>query len=182
MTAKRKTIYLSVLGVGLCVVVYDVATGDDGPAKAAASDSTARSDADASADSETVQGIAALSIQHFPREIDGPEWETVARDIFAPTEKAMRELSDPPVDSTEGEQKTGAPPAVPFSQQHTLSAILELQGSRSAVVDGVILRKGQGISECVVSKIAERSVRFECPEGLEELWLVDPLLGERLGE
>jgi hypothetical protein len=181
MTAKRKRIYLSVLGAGLCVVVYDVATGDDSPAKAVASDPMARSGADSSAKSGAVQGIAALSIQHFPRKLDETEWAEAARDIFSPTDKVLRQLHGPPTDSTEGEQNKAdtAPPAIPFKERHALSAILKLQGSRSAVVDGVILRKGHTLSDCTVSEIAERSVRFDCPEGVEELWLVDPLLGER---
>ena len=181
MSSKRKRIYLSVLGVGLCVVVYDVVTRDSGPAEAMASSAADASQTETSKSDAPKQGIAALSIQPFPQFAESTDLSLVHRDIFAPSEEVIRRLSGPEAESDDGRKSedNAGPPPVPFNVEHTLSAIIELQGTRSAVVDGVIFRKGQRLADCAVVEIAQRSVRFECPSGIEVLELVDPIIGER---
>ncbi len=181
MTKKRKTIYLSVLGAGMCVVAYDLLSGDDGPAKAKASSVVEHSGGGAVENSEPKEGLATLTIQPFPRDIQGLGLSEIGRDIFAPSEEVIRKLLDPPAEVDGGEESgeaANAPP-VPFHERHRLSAIMRLQGSRSAIVDGVILRDGQQFADCTVIEIAERNIRFDCPGAVEELWLDSPLLDEQ---
>ncbi len=181
MSSKRKQIYLSILGVGVCVVVYDIATKERGPAKAAAAVTVESSSTETTVTKAPRTGIAALSIQPFPREFEEHGVDPFGRDIFAPSDAVVSRLLEPPAVSADGKatEDEAARPAVPFGQQHSLSAILKLQGDRSAVVDGVIYRKGQKLEDCTLVEIAERSVQFDCPGGTEELSLFDPILGER---
>ncbi len=190
MTKKKKRIYLSVLGAGLCVVAYDLISSDDGPAKAKASNSNrAITDATAVGESSIGEGLATLTIQHFPRDIQlsgeaqGLDSELVVRDLFAPSPEVYQRLLSPPekvVGDREAGNSTPEPPPIPFGEQHQLSAIMRLKGVPSAIVDGKILRVGKRLDDCTVIEIAERHVYFECPAGIEDLRLDSPLLDERV--
>lgn len=180
MTTKKKSIYLSILGVGLCVVAYDLISAEGDPARAVGAQKSVPEEVPGNAPGET-DGLASLSVPHFPTDFGPSVSATVVRDIFVPTESTLNQLRKPketaPAEGGDTQEVEAAP--VPFAESHSLSAIMVLSGSRTAVVNGSVMHQGQSLSDCVLVEIGERSVRFECGAIIEELWLVDPLLGDR---
>ncbi len=184
MTATKKRIYLSVLGVGLCVLLYDFVSGDDLPKRAEASDSDQPPALDSTGAGSDAD-LALLSVAPFPRALPKATLAAETRDLFVPSPSVLNEFLGPEEEETkEGDREAGVPlaPPVPFGEQHRLSAIIDIAGSRGAIVDGKMLREGQLLSDCVVVAIEDRNVRFDCNGVEEELRLDRSFLSEQSAE
>jgi len=163
MQRKRRTIYLAVIGVGLAALVLDRVISRGGPAQAAGAITAPRAGAKPGAPAAAGADRLQLAVPPFPaaQTADMPE---PMRDPFALTAYAHEKLSPPPPE-VEVSPEAQAARQVAFAERHVLSAVVLMDGSRVAVVDGLSVTTGQVLDGCVAAEIAARSVSFNCPNG-----------------
>ena len=165
MSKGKKTIYLSVIGIGVIALAIDLLSGEGtatpATASAAISPQTA---ANVSAGPTSQLDAITVSVMPFPNDIANANVTEDWRDPFTISPKAMEKLapSMPTPQEIEAQVKDETSFKESFCSNHTLSAVLQMDGSPIAVIDGKIVSEGQIISGCKLVKIEEKAAIFDC--------------------
>ena len=179
MINRRTKWYLAAVTVLGVMLVIDRAflapTG--GPAEASAATSGGET---ATADGPKTQLADALRlvVPPFPKLADLVEPVLGQRDPFALSPLARRQLTTTPAGETNPDAEAAEPLPITseqFSQQHQLSAVLQVQGEWRAIIDDVLVGRGQRIDDCVITQIEPRSVTARCGSDRVSLVLKMPL-------
>ncbi len=122
-------------------------------------------------------GGAVLAPARFPKHL--PAAEAEARDLFGLTDVVKRALLEAPAaagaaalngaPTTMPALGAAAPRLEPFSDRHTVSAVVCSDGFARALVDGVWVRIGQQVDGCELVRISGRTAFFRCGKAEVEL-------------
>ncbi len=162
---KKKTIYLSLIGLGAVALLLDRLFVSHGtPESALASDTTTPSTSEtppaaAEAPREMIPEIP------FPRGVRPWSPESGTRDLFDPanrfhTDAAYKsgEFEDPASNAARGGKRQ-------FMQRHRLNGVLVQESLKIAVVDGRWMQTGQALDDCTLKSVEGVAVTFSCPDG-----------------
>ncbi len=165
MSKGKKTVYLSVIGIGVIALAIDLLSGDGTGAPATASAAISpQTAANIPTGSASAIDTITVSVMPFPNDIPGITPSRDWRDPFMISPKAMEKLTPatPTPRELEAQIKDGNSYKESFCSSHTLSAVLQMDGSPIAVIDGTIVSEGHIISGCKLIKIEEKAAIFDC--------------------
>ena len=169
MTKAKKITYLVVIGVGVSGLILDrvLRSGSSAtPARASASENPVPA-AGTETESEDSASIFALEVTPFPADLP-PVGDTFrGRDPFEMTDSVLKQLSlsIPAEQEQSAEESPDSSPRESFQTRHRLSAVMRVGKTQIAVLDGMVLAKGQWLDDCELIQIEDRAVHFDCPDG-----------------
>jgi hypothetical protein len=176
MSQRRKRVYLTIIAVGLVLVVIDrVWLAHDGEplSPRTAAGASPLSSAGAGRSAGAAGTGADIAAEWFPPPAirlpaSWPELPTSdagsRRDPFVPSLSHVG-ASTTGARGEGGGDAEGAPPAASFAESHRLEAIIISRTSRHAVVDDLILSRGDVLDGHRLVQIGLLGVVFEGPQG-----------------
>lgn len=173
MSARKKKLYLCVIGAGAIALAADRLFLSRGPALvSAANDELQGEPGAAAAASSPVLTAAAESASSsgnnlipeipFPRGVKTGSNGPPLRDFFRPP------FRDQPARGNldqRAQQEPLAPSREGFADRHRLQVVLTRDGFRVAVIDGAWMRPGDTLDGCVLQEIRGTQAIFACADG-----------------
>ena len=125
------------------------------------------------------QSIITVAVRDFPIDDLLLENSIEFRNPFAMSDTVIDRISVSELQADVGEEfTTESSPAQSLESSHILSAVLMVDGSRKAIVDGSLLVEGDSLDDCTLTKIDQRQIIFDCSDRQATLMLLDPLANQ----
>ncbi len=157
MKPRRKKLYAALVLLGLVAVVVDRLIGPgvtDAPGAARADGVAPR----AGTAKEAVPEALCVEAAPFPRHVPAPFRVEPTRDPFAPPSQHSSSFGEFDVDDPSEASAT-------FEQSHRLAAVLSTGEGGLVIVDDQLLRVGQSIQECTLTRVEGAEATFVCFDG-----------------
>ncbi len=165
MKPRRKKIYAALIALGLVAVVVDRLVG---PGASDATDAARAADATPRATAPTglaLSNSSPVEAAPFPRHVPAPPNTEPARDPFAPPQQRLPELREPGDAGPDAEPAGPSAASVAFGQSHRLSAVLAAGDGGIVILDDQLLRIGQSVQGCTLTRVENAEATFQCFDG-----------------
>jgi hypothetical protein len=173
VTKRRKQLYGGFLLLGALALLADrgLFSQSHGPAGALADGSQSLGGTIAIGHDGPSVLVAATP---FPSVYDSDEPPADVRDMFRITDTiraAMDMNENDETDGPQGPRSRVRPPVAlaPFSERHSLQAVMVSRGVRIAVIDGRWVRIGDQLDDCQLADIIGTQAEFDCGDRRETL-------------
>jgi hypothetical protein len=178
MSRTKQRMYLSLMGVCAVALLVDrlvLRRSATAPASADAAVGATRGEGGAGTAESRREPIPELP---FPRGLSSIESAEGFRDIFSPSDNSA---SGEAARRRQGAGGSESAPAArdSFVAAHRLDAVMEAEGLKIAIVNGVWVRVGQSVSGCALREIRGTEARFACSDGDAVLIVAGPGTGPR---
>lgn len=180
MTARRRTLYLLLIGLGGAALGVDrllLTPSVSGPVEAEGSTGPASSPAGTVtlSDPRSAEPIPALV---FPGPLPPPGDRMLVRDVFEAPEQAFFAVASRTATDKNAPDKTDSTSAEPrsfsdFAEQHRLTGVLIRDRLRIAIVDGQWVMPGQAMDSCSLLTVSGIDAAFQCHDGVAVLRVAD---------
>lgn len=178
LQSRTKWYVVTVVLLGAALLVDRLFFSASGSPATAQADIATGTETDLIAAQSPLPAALKLEVERFPVFSNVFDERESHRDPFQLTQTARKSLFQiTPQDIEQGPVASAAKPmtSAEFAQAHHLSAVMEVDGNWSAIVDGVVIGPGHRIGGCQVTDIDARSVTVLCETTSLQLVLRKPL-------